>query len=162
MTRATSILPDRVERALGLLVLILLAAVVAAVLRGRPQWAQVPLVVWLHLATVVVALGVTPVLLWQRRGTRRHRVLGYVWAGAMLASAMDSLAVRQIGNGAFSPIHLLSAFVIVTVPLLVLAARRHEVSRHRRTARGLVIGALLIAGFFTFPFERLLGHWLLG
>ena len=26
--------------------------------------------------------------------------------------------------------------------------------------RGLVIGALLIAGFFTFPFNRLLGSWL--
>jgi len=28
--------------------------------------------------------------------------------------------------------------------------------------RGLIIGALLIAGFFTFPFHRLLGHWLFG
>jgi hypothetical protein len=24
----------------------------------------------------------------------------------------------------------------------------------------MVLGALLIAGFFTFPFNRLLGHWL--
>jgi hypothetical protein len=24
----------------------------------------------------------------------------------------------------------------------------------------LATGALLIAGFFTFPFDRLLGHWL--
>lgn len=159
---APSLLPDRVERGLGALVLVLLAAVITAVLRGRAQWAQVPATVWLHLLTVIVALMLTPVLLWQRRGTRRHRVLGYVWAGAMLLSAIDSLAVRQIARGAFSPIHLLSALVIGAVPLLVLAARRHAVSQHRRTARGLIIGALLIAGFFTFPFERLLGHWLLG
>jgi len=160
--RPESLLPDRVERALAVLVVVLLAAVIVAVLRGRAQWVLVPGVVWLHLLGVVVALVVTPLLLWQRRGTRRHRVLGYVWAGAMLLSAIDSLAVRQIANGAFSPIHLLSLFVIVTVPLLVLAARRHSVSQHRRTARGLIIGALLTAGFFTFPFERLLGHWLLG
>ena len=50
----------------------------------------------------------------------------------------------------------------LTAILLVLAAPRNNVSRHRRTVRGLIIGALLIAGFFTFPFERLLGHWLFG
>ena len=25
-----------------------------------------------------------------------------------------------------------------------------------------ITGALLVAGFFTFPFDRLLGHWLFG
>lgn len=161
-TAPASLLPDRIERGLGALVVVLLGAVVAAVLRGRAQWTQVPPLVWVHLLTVVVALALTPLLLWQRRGTRRHRTLGYIWAGAMLASAIDSLAVRQIAKGAFSPIHLLSVVVIVSVPLLVIAARRHRVVQHRRTARGLVIGALLVAGFFTFPFERMLGHWLLG
>jgi uncharacterized membrane protein len=34
------------------------------------------------------------------------------------------------------------------------------VKRHRRSVRAMVTGALLIAGFFTFPFNRLLGHWL--
>jgi uncharacterized membrane protein len=36
------------------------------------------------------------------------------------------------------------------------------VARHRRTIRALVIGALLVAGFFTFPFGRMLGVWLFG
>jgi uncharacterized membrane protein len=55
---------------------------------------------------------------------------------------------------------LLSVATLVLVPLLVITARRHNVARHRRTVRGIIIGALLIAGFFTFPFDRLLGHWL--
>ena len=42
------------------------------------------------------------------------------------------------------------------------AARRHDIARHRKIVRGMVTGALLIAGFFTFPFHRLLGQWLLG
>jgi uncharacterized membrane protein len=29
-------------------------------------------------------------------------------------------------------------------------------------ARGMVLGALLVAGFFTFPFGRLMGRWLFG
>jgi uncharacterized membrane protein len=28
--------------------------------------------------------------------------------------------------------------------------------------RGMVTGALLVAGFFTFPFGRMLGAWLFG
>jgi uncharacterized membrane protein len=56
----------------------------------------------------------------------------------------------------------LSLFVLVMVPRLILQARAHNVAGHRSTVRGLVIGALLIAGFFTFPFNRLLGQWLLG
>jgi uncharacterized membrane protein len=38
---------------------------------------------------------------------------------------------------------------------------RHH-ARHRRGIRAMVLGALLIAGFFTFPFDRLLGRWLFG
>ena len=37
------------------------------------------------------------------------------------------------------------------------AARTHKVALHRSSVRGMVTGALLIAGFFTFPFGRLLG-----
>ncbi|SFF90988.1 Uncharacterized membrane protein [Novosphingobium sp. CF614] len=154
--------PDRLEKLLGALALLMLGFVVAAVLRGMDEWPRIPLVIWLHLTTIVTALALTPILLWRRRGTRDHRALGYAWAGSMLLTAIDSLFVRTINPGQFSPIHALSVLTIVLVPSLVLAARSHNVARHRRTVRGLIIGALLIAGFFTFPFERLLGHWLFG
>jgi uncharacterized membrane protein len=45
---------------------------------------------------------------------------------------------------------------------MIWAARTHRYAAHRRAVRGMVTGALLIAGFFTFPFGRLLGHWLFG
>ncbi len=48
------------------------------------------------------------------------------------------------------------------MPLIVLAARRHQHAKHRAAVRGMVTGALIIAGIFTFPFERLMGHWLFG
>lgn len=153
--------PDRLERALGFLALVMMAVILVAIARGMAEWARIPAVVWFHLATMLVTLALTPMLLWRRRGDYRHRVMGYVWAGSMMATAIDSLFIRG-HNGQFSVIHLLSAFVIVMVPVLVFAARNHNVARHRRTARGLIIGALLVAGFFTFPFGRLLGHWLFG
>jgi uncharacterized membrane protein len=154
--------PDRLERALGFLALVMLGFIFAALLRGRAEWEHVPPVIWVHLATILVALLLTPVLLWRRRGDTRHRVYGYVWSGAMMLTALDSLFVHGNGPGRFSLIHVLSLFTLVMVPVLVLAARRHNAARHRRTVRGLIIGALLMAGFFTFPFDRLLGHWLFG
>ena len=80
----------------------------------------------------------------------------------MLATAISSFFIRQTGNGSFSLIHLLSILTLVQVPRLWWFARTHQVDRHRRAVRVMVAGALLVAGFFTFPFDRLLGHWLFG
>ncbi|CAA2154756.1 hypothetical protein MBRA_00431 [Methylobacterium brachiatum] len=44
--------------------------------------------------------------------------------------------------------------------MLAWHARLHRVDAHRYTALSLITGALLIAGFFTFPFGRMLGRWL--
>ena len=156
------------DRLLAAATLVMLAAVVVAVARGHAGWGGVPAAIWLHLATIVVALGLTPVMLLRRKATRSHRVLGYLWTAAMVATAALSLAFKTgagpgshgVFTGDLSPIHLLSLVVLVMVPRLVLAARRHDVAAHRRGVRGIVVGAILIAGFFTFPFDRLLGHWL--
>ncbi|WP_260924843.1 DUF2306 domain-containing protein [Novosphingobium sp. 9] len=160
-TPLRSTVPDRLERALGVLSLAMLVVVAVAVAKGAPQWSLIPRLVWAHLGTICLALGLTPVLMWQRRGTRLHRRLGYVWCAAMFGTALVSLFVHG-ANSRFSLIHILSVLVIVLVPSLILAARSHNVARHRRTVRGLIIGALLVAGFFTFPFHRLLGMWLFG
>lgn len=160
--QAHSTAPDKLEKLLGVLALVMLAFIVAAVFRGMEQWGRIPAVVWVQLGTIIAALVLTPMLLWRRRGTKRHRVLGYIWSAAMLATAIDSFFVRLQQPGHLSPIHVLSALTLVLVPVLVVSARRHDIYRHRRTVRGLIVGALLIAGFFTFPFNRLLGHWLFG
>ena len=64
LTRPATLAPDRTERVLGWLSLVLLAAALAALARGYGQWAMVDLAIWLHLATVFVALALTPVMLW--------------------------------------------------------------------------------------------------
>ena len=150
------------DKALAAGAALLLAVVLVALVRGYPAWGTVPGVVWAHLATIVTALALTPVMLLRPRGDRLHRALGWVWAAAMFFTAFDSLFVRVIHPGKFSVIHLLSLWTMLQVPLIVLRARQHNWQRHRSAVRGMVIGALLIAGFFTFPFGRMLGRWLLG
>jgi len=155
------IAPDRYERVLAVVSVILLAVVLTAIGRGHGQWGQVPGLVWFHLLTILVALALTPVMLLRRRGDGRHRWLGWVWSGALFLTALDSFLLHGPGSR-FSIIHILSIFTLIQVPIIVLSARRHDLKRHRRSVRGMVTGALLIAGFFTFPFDRMLGQWLLG
>jgi uncharacterized membrane protein len=86
--------------------------------------------------------------------------LGMVWVLMMLATALASFTIRTSSNGSLSIIHILSFWTVIQVPIIFWSARTHNVLRHRSSVRGMVFGALLIAGFFTFPFNRLLGRWL--
>ena len=151
---------DRYEQVLAAGSVLLLACVIAALARGRAHWAAVPAAVWLHLATILIALALTPVMLLRTRGDARHRAVGWLWCVAMVATAALSFLVRLSNHGGLSVIHILSAWVLIQVPLIARSARAHDVRRHRRRVRALVTGALLIAGFFTFPFGRMLGSWL--
>ena len=158
----TALKPTGFEKVLAYGATVLLIAILTAIGRGYGAWSKVPLLVWLHLATIVVSLLLTPMLLLGRRGIRRHRQLGYAWVASMTLTAALSFGIRTIHPGGFSPIHALSAFTLVQVPLIAFRAHRHQVDAHRRAVLLMVTGALLIAGFFTFPFGRLLGRWLLG
>lgn len=160
--RPKPLAPDTLERVLALGAAVLLACVLVALFRGRGEWTRVPWQIWPHLLTIVVALALTPTMLLRRRGDRLHRTLGWVWATAMFLTALLSFNLRVVNPGHFSFIHLLSIWTVIQVPIIVWSARKHDVVRHRRAVRGMVIGALLVAGFFTFPFERLLGRWLFG
>ncbi len=160
--RVDPLAPTAFDNALAIGALAMLVALLAALWRGQGEWHLLSGLVWFHLATIAIALVLTPAMLVRRRGTRSHRQLGYVWLAAMVSTAIASLFIRQINAGTFSYIHLLSVLTLVVCTRLVLKARRHDAKGHRSEVRGIVLGALLIAGFFTFPFNRLLGQWLAG
>jgi uncharacterized membrane protein len=84
------------------------------------------------------------------KGTLPHRTQGWIWVILMATVAASSFWIHQIRLvGPWSPIHLLSIFVLVTLPLAVWRARRHDVADHRRIMILLFSGALVIAGLFT-------------
>lgn len=154
--------PDAFEKTLAIGALLLLTALLAALIRGRAEWGHLNLSVWVHLLTISAALILTPILMLRSRGDRTHRKIGWTWAALMFGTALVSFNIRFNTPGQLSWIHLLSVLTVLLVPTIVLSARRHKIQRHRNFARGTVVGALLLAGFFTFPFERLLGRWLFG
>jgi uncharacterized membrane protein len=84
------------------------------------------------------------------KGTLPHRTIGWVWVLLMVAVAISSFWVHQIRLvGPWSPIHLLSIFVLVMLPLAVWRAHRHQVTEHRRAMIAIFSDALVIAGPFT-------------
>lgn len=110
-----------------------------------------PTVIQIHAFAAITAFAVGVVQLTAPKGTIPHRVIGWSWAMLMLIIAVSSLFIHQIRLwGLWSPIHLLSVLVLVTLPLAVLHARRHDVRHHRMAMLMLFTGALVIAGVFTF------------
>ncbi len=84
------------------------------------------------------------------KGTLPHRTIGWIWVVLMLAVALSSFWIHQIKLwGPWSPIHLLSIFTLVMLPLGVWFAHRHRVIDHRRVMIGIFSGALVVAGLFT-------------
>ena len=84
------------------------------------------------------------------KGTLPHRTTGWVWVLLMLAVAISSFWVHQIRLvGPWSPIHLLSIFVLIMLPLAVWRAHQHQVALHRRAMISIFSGALVVAGLLT-------------
>lgn len=122
-----------------------------------------PLAIQLHAYAALAALLLGSVQLAGVKGTLRHRALGYTWVGLMLVVAISSFWVHELRLwGQWSPIHLLSILTLVTLPLGVYYARRHNVTRHRSTMIRIFAGALAIAGIFTLAPGRIMHRVLFG
>jgi uncharacterized membrane protein len=97
------------------------------------------------------------------KGTLPHRVIGALWVALMAAVAISSFWIHQIRLvGPWSPIHLLSIFTLVMLPLAVWRAHTHQVESHRRAMILLFSGALVIAGLFTLVPGRIMHSVLFG
>ena len=116
-----------------------------------------------HAFTAMAAFALGAVQLAAAKGTLPHRALGWIWVGLMAVVAVSSFFIHELRMwGPWSPIHLLAIYVLITLPLAVLAARRHERERHRRAMIGMFVGALVIAGLFTFYPGRIMHAVLFG
>jgi uncharacterized membrane protein len=117
-----------------------------------------PLAIKIHVAAVVPAAILGAYLLMRRKGTPVHRLLGKIWLTLMVITALSSFFIHALNMVyGFSPIHLLSIYVLIASWQAIAAARRHDIARHRRTVTGLYFGGIGIAGFFTLIPGRIMG-----
>ncbi|MFL4970985.1 MAG: DUF2306 domain-containing protein [Xanthobacteraceae bacterium] len=107
-------------------------------------------VVQIHAFVAIAAFVLGAVQLAAPKGTIPHRTIGWIWVMLMVLIAASSFWIHGFRIiGPFSPIHLLSIFTLVMLPVAVLHARRHRVERHRKAMTSIFIGAMVIAGLFT-------------
>ena len=91
------------------------------------------------------------------KGTLPHRTLGWIWVILMLFVAGSSFWIHEIKMWrGWSPIHLISIFTLVMLPLGVWRAHTHQVQAHRWTMIWIFVGALVVAGLFTFVPGRIM------
>lgn len=125
-------------------------------------FAAQPWVIQLHVLAAVGTVAIGGIILSLRKGDRLHRTAGWTWVVLMLATAVSSLFIVGLNGDYWSIIHLISGWVLVSLPLAVWAARRHRVKVHGRAMTGMFVGGSLVAGAFTFLPGRLMWNLFFG
>lgn len=127
----------------------------ATTIQGR---LSIPVII--HLATCIPAVPLGAYVLWRKKGTASHKMLGRIWATLMMITAITSFFIGRPGAGiagtGFSFIHIFSVIVVISIPRAIMTIRKGNVNAHYRAMRGLYIG-LIIAGLFSFLPGRILG-----
>ena len=111
----------------------------------------------LHAFAAMAAFVLGLVQLGAPEGTLGHRTIGWIWVLLMLVVSISAFFIHQLRLwGQWSPIHLLAIFTLIMLPIAALHAHRHEVARHRLAMISIFVGALVIAGLFTFVPGRIM------
>jgi len=123
--------------------------------------AEQPVPIHAFAAMAAFALGLVQLV--GPMGTLPHRTIGWIWVFLMATIAVSSFWIHDIRFwGPWSPIHLLSILTLVMLPIGVLHARMHRVPGHKRTMISLFVGALVVAGAFTFVPGRVMHEVVFG
>lgn len=127
---------------LGLLSLLALARATLGLAPAAPAAREVAVAV--HLGSVVPAIPLGLFVLLTRKGGARHRLLGRVWMGLMVSTALSALFIRHLNHGGFSWIHIFVPATLVAAWAAIAAARAGDIAQHRNRLAGMFLGALVV------------------
>jgi len=99
--------------------------------------------IWFHLSAALAAiiLGLANLLL--SKGTGLHRFLGWLWIGLMVCATLSSLLIRQVHpGGAWSWLHGLTIYTLLTMASAMVAIGQGNVRRHGNCMKGTMVGAI--------------------
>ena len=124
---------------------------------------QANLPIQIHVASVMVAIVLTPLQLSVKRGGDAHRLIGKIWMAAMVVVALSSFFISTIRwIDPFSPLHFLSIVALVSVFIAYREAQRGNWLAHAWTLASVVVFALVGAGIFTLLPGRIMNKVLFG
>ena len=117
------------------------------------------MIIWLHLATAVLAVGLGGANLALAKGNFRHKAFGWAWLSAMLCVTVSSFWIRELNEGSLSWIHGLSAWTLFSMAAAIFSIRKGWVRSHAGWMIGTMIG-VAVAGAFALAPERFIAHQL--
>ena len=88
-----------------------------------------------HLILALIALIIGSINLISKKGTTRHKLIGWFW-------------IKELNDGAYSWIHLLSIVTLLSLIFSIIAIKFGFIKIHSFFMLGTYIG-LFIAGIFT-------------
>ena len=101
------------------------------------------MMIWLHLVTVLLALGIAAVNLALVKETPRHKVVGWVWITAMLCVTLSSFAIRELNAGEFCRIHGLTLGTLFCMSVAIFSIHRGGVRVHAGFMIGTMMGVVV-------------------
>jgi len=114
----------------------------------------------LHSIFALLAFTLGAFLLFNKKGTDTHKILGKIWSVAILLICLTSFWIKEIMPNSFflgySPIHLLSIFAIIQIIRGIYFAKIGNISKHKNIMISTYFGGLILAGAFAFYPDRLL------
>jgi uncharacterized membrane protein len=122
--------------------------------------------IYAHLITVVPCFFIGAYLLAVQKGTLFHKTLGKIYMILMFTTAIITLFLpANVGPqflNHFGYIHLFSFLTLYSVPTAIIAIKKGQVKKHKLKMIVLYVGAIIIAGGFTFTPGRYLHNLFFG
>ncbi|WP_405565409.1 DUF2306 domain-containing protein [Polaribacter sp. Asnod6-C07] len=119
-----------------------------------------------HLSTVVPCFFIGAYLLSVKKGTPFHKSLGKIYMALMMITAIITLFMpAYVGPqflNHFGYIHLFSFLTLYSVPTAIIAVKKGQIKKHKFKMIFLYLGAIIIAGGFTFTPGRYLHTFFFG
>ena len=112
-----------------------------------------------HLFLAFTALIIGSVNLFSKKGTQRHKFIGWFWIIFMTYVAVSSFWIKELNDGVFSWIHLLSIITLISLILSIIAIKLRFIKIHSLLMIGTYIG-LFIAGIFTLMPGRYIANFI--
>ena len=107
--------------------------------------------IWVHFIAAVLAIMLSLINLVSEKETPQHRMVGWFWLIIMIFVTIPSFWIREINEGDFSWIHLLTIWTIISMGIAIISIKKGNVRTHAGFMVGTMVGAVIAGGFAMMP-----------
>jgi len=107
--------------------------------------------IWVHFLAAVLAIVLGLINLVSEKGTFQHQIIGWFWLIIMIFVTISSLWIREINEGDFSWIHLLTIWTIISMGIAIINIKKGNIRTHAGFMVGTMVGAVIAGGFAMMP-----------